>query len=323
MLPLEIGSFVDLLSPIFGVLALIVLLFMSSAVLAGRHRRRAWKATTEEMARRVGGNGGEMVRAHGAQRASDSIENLVRRFYYVVATISAMGMVILPVVPVEQKTRFVIWLALTGITFITAFTLLLHWRDWDEEDEALLRRILRSREERALSRAGLIVRDELTGIYTPDYWLHALEIHSSRLLRRPTPVTCLMIDVLGLEDLRRELGNELIDDLLSQIAREIINNVRPDDFVCRIREGRFAIALLRCPSEYADGVGYRVVTNVQFVLMGQLDDRYRSMLQFEWESATLPGDALTPVQLLRVAERSLERENFLPVRVAEGGGQAG
>ena len=197
-----IESSTDLLAPICGVLALIVLVFMSSVLVAGKRRRRHWRVISHE-AEAAGGNesGSRMARAKRAERSSDFLDNLMRRLYYAIAVASALGMVTLPMMPIDQGTRLAIWLVLIAITFLSAFILLIYWRDWDNEREVLLRRALRARQERAISRAGLIVRDELTGLYTSDFWLHALEMSSGRLFRKPTPITCLMIGLKGLPEL--------------------------------------------------------------------------------------------------------------------------
>jgi diguanylate cyclase (GGDEF)-like protein len=151
----------------------------------------------------------------------------------------------------------------------------------------------------------LSVRDRLTGLYTPEYWLHALELRNGHYLRRATPVTCLMIGIKGLAEIRRERGDSHTDELLRQMALQILSDVRPADVVCRYRGSRFAVALLRCPADQVGPIAQRLTDNLRSLLR-QHTGEGRSRLHVQWEAATLPGDALTPVELLRIAGKSLD-----------------
>ena len=68
------------------------------------------------------------------QRASDFLENLVRRVYYAVATICAVAPIVLPLLRVEQPKVTSAWLFLSPVTVAGAYLLLLHWRSADEEN---------------------------------------------------------------------------------------------------------------------------------------------------------------------------------------------
>lgn len=297
----------DLLSIIGGILVLGVLLNTSSVVVSGKRFRRAragnllpdWKTGGEERTMQA-------TRTRRDQRASDFLENLLRRSYYGAAVLAALGMLLLPFLPVQRETRLVVWLTLTGASFVVAFVLLWYWRSGDEEREARLLKSLRAAGERKGWRAGLKVRDRLTGLYTAEYWLHALELRNGRYLRRATPVTCLMIGVKGLAEVRRSEGNRAADELLRSMALQILADVRPSDLVCRYRGGRFAVALLRCPADHAEAIAGRLGDELRRLLRDQTGDRGSHRLHVQWETATLPGDALTPMQLLRVAGKSLD-----------------
>jgi len=293
----------DLLSVLSGMLLLGVLVNTSGVVAAGKRLRRVrlgkpwpgWVTGGEERTMQA-------IRAQRTQRSTDFLENLLRRSYYGAALVAAVGILLLPFLPIERGERLVAWLTLTGASFVVAFVLLLYWHSGDEEREARLLRTLRAAHERKGSRAGLNVRDRLTGLYTPEYWLHALELRSGGYLRRATPVTCLMIGVKGLAEIRREQGDRRADELLCGMALQILRDVRPSDVVCRYRGGRFAVALLRCPAERVEAIADRLTGDLRSLLL-QAGSEW---LHVQWEAATLPGDAITPVQLLRVAGKSLD-----------------
>ena len=286
----------DLLAILSGILVFGVLFHTSSVVVAGKRLRR------------TGGEERTMqaTRTRRSQRSSDFLENLLRRSYYGAAMAATLGLILLPFLPVERGARLLAWLSLTGASFVVAFVLLLYWYNGDEEREARLLKSKRAAGERSGLRAGLNVRDRLTGLYTPEYWLHALELRNGRLLRKATPVTCLMIGVKGLAEIRREQGDPPADELLRQLALQILADVRPSDVVCRYRGGRFAVALLRCPADQVQDIAARLTGNLRNLLHGQLPVERQNRLHVQWEAATLPDDALTPVQLLRVAGKSLD-----------------
>jgi len=67
------------------------------------------------------------------QRASDFLENLVRRVYYAVAILCAVAPIVLPLLRVELPNHTSAWLFLSPVTVAGAYLLLLHWRSSDDE----------------------------------------------------------------------------------------------------------------------------------------------------------------------------------------------
>lgn len=248
----------------------------------------------------------QSTRTRRNQRSSDFLENVLRRSYFGAAAVAALGMLLLPFLPIPHETRLLLWLSLTGSSFAVAFVLLIYWRNGDADREAQLMKALWEVGNRRGSPAGLRVRDPLTGLYTPEYWLHALELRNGHHLRRATPVTCLMIGMNGLPQIRQEYGDPVADHLLRNVALQILADVRPSDAVCSYREGRFAIALLRCPADRAASIADRLTSHLRPLLQSQNGALRDQHLQVLWQTATLPGDVFTPVQLLRVAGQLLD-----------------
>lgn len=67
------------------------------------------------------------------QRASDFLENLVRRVYYAVAILCAVAPIVLPFLRVQLPNHTSAWLVLSPATVAGAYLMLLHWRSADEE----------------------------------------------------------------------------------------------------------------------------------------------------------------------------------------------
>ena len=67
------------------------------------------------------------------QRASDFLENLVRRVYYAVAILCAVAPIVLPLLRVELPNHTSAWLFLSPVTVAGAYLLLLHWRSSEDE----------------------------------------------------------------------------------------------------------------------------------------------------------------------------------------------
>jgi diguanylate cyclase (GGDEF)-like protein len=157
----------------------------------------------------------------------------------------------------------------------------------------------------------------LTGVYTLDFWLHSLESLSGRYLRNPLPITALMLEIIGLGELRAVRGDSAGEEIVLRASQEIARNIRANDLICRYRGQRFAVALLRCPPKYAEPVAKRVASNVTQLVFQGTNQRLGSNLSLEWAVATMPGEASTPLQLLRLSEASLDLKKSI-VHVLKG-----
>lgn len=265
----------------------------------------------------------QIGRARRELRASDFISSSVRRTYYLITLLSAAALMALPLLALDPIQEKLAKLGLASTSFVGALALLAYWRGLNDEREGLLRNRLRQAQERAHARRGLAVRDELTGAYTLDFWLHIQELRTRRLVWRPSPVTCVMFDLEGLPELRARRGPAAGDDLLLQVAHEIMRNVRPRDLVARYRGQRFVIALNRCPGEAGAQVAQRVNHNLERLLLSATNRGQGSRLHLRWSAASIPGDASTPIQLLRVTETTLDvKKSLIPETEPEAGRRA-
>jgi len=299
-------SLLSIALPVFALFS------VSAAVVAGRRRRRRWiqemdqleQAKSEEEA-------GQIRHVRHELRANDFMSGALRRTYYLVTILSAVALLLLPFLRLEPSAGKSVKLAISSTTFLGALALLVYWRGSDDERESLLRRKLRQAQERAHARRGLAVRDELTGAYTLDFWLHVQELRTRRFVWRERLVTCVMIDVEGLAELRARRGSDASDQALTRVAQQIIRNVRPRDLVASYRGQRFVIALDNCPAKLGRQVADRIAINIERISLRGTNKVHGSELKLRWSSACIPQDASTPIQLLRVTETTLDVQKSL------------
>lgn len=244
-------------------------------------------------------------------RANDFMSSSIRRVYYLTTVLSAVALMLLPLMSLEPSRERFAKRALTTVTSLGALALLAYWRGSDDERESLLRRKLRKAQERAHARRGLAVRDELTGAYTLDFWLHVQELRTRRLVWRPAKVTCVMFDLEGLPELRARRGSAVSEEVLVRVAQQLMRNVRPRDLVASYRGQRFVIALDNCPAELGKQVAQRIAINIERLSLSGTNKGSGSNLGLLWSSASIPRDASTPIQLLRITETTLDLKKSL------------
>lgn len=296
----------NVIAPTSGAVAVIALILMSSVVVAGKRRRSQWIHQAQHMDYEKGAAlKDHTARAQQTQRASDFLYNLSRRIYYVITLMSAAILLILPFIKIGQTTRVHLFLIFNGVIFLGALILLYSWHGQDDERERFLRKKLRLAQEHVIEKRGLKVRDQLTHLYSTEFWLHGLELQLGRIIRRPIPVTCLMIEVVGLAELRRIHGDKAADRVLIVVSRALARAIRATDLICRCHDQRFAICLFRCSEKFGRSVGKRITTIVTRMVLKGINRHYGRHLELQWEIATLPNDASTPVQLLRLTEQTL------------------
>lgn len=214
----------------------------------------------------------------------------------------ALGLAALPFLPIEQPLRALLWAGMTAGSLLSALVLLLHWRSSDQQGTAPNAASSAGRDRHA--RRGRQERDRLTGLYARDVWMQAIGRRLDRWFRRPTPVSLMVLRLEGNLDLAG--GNEL----LRQLGLELLDNVRPNDLCARLGDRQLAVALARCPLECAPEVADRVAHSLHRLVSpgeGGADLRLR------WAAATLPDQAGSPAELLRVACKGLDRGTGRPM----------
>jgi diguanylate cyclase (GGDEF)-like protein len=297
-------------------LSLAGLLAMGVLMLRAQRRRRQADEAARRMGPAVRASSAEQVRQlQRAARASDTVESALRISYFLLAVAAAASSIGLGFTDLTESVKSSLSIASLGVTSLAAVFVLRYWHSGGEGWDRAVRNRLREAEEGLLSRRGLAARDRVTGLYTMEFVLHGLEARLGRLLRRPRPVTCVLLQVEGLPALRQQLGSAVGDDVLRRVGEEVRRNLRADDLVCRAEGERILMALMRCPGKYGPSVSRRVSTNVQRLLLQSLGRQYQIELGLTSAHASLPEDASTPLELVRRVESDLDiKRSLLAVR---------
>jgi diguanylate cyclase (GGDEF)-like protein len=95
--------------------------------------------------------------------------------------------------------------------------------------------------------------DPVTGVWNRLQVIERLTGEWSRSERYASPIACLVVEVLGLADLRARQGNFVADEILKAVARRLKRTVRDHDVVGRYGDSRFVIIAV------ADGDGAKAL----------------------------------------------------------------
>lgn len=299
-----IYALIDGTAPIWSLLAFVALLFMSTVNVRGKIRRRflAKSASTIMLDRRRVAH-----KAYRAQRAADFLDIALHRCYYLVGVVSIGVLWVLPFTPMSQTARALLWASFFGLAFVSAGIMYLNYRNRDDDGEIQTRK--RLAEAQVLSTTPRIVAmvDEITGLYTVQFWLGAQKFRTGGKLRRPMPVTCLVLELPDLSRIRVHYGDSVANEIVVQFASHLRNNVRSEHLLCRVRYDCFAVALLHCPPDAASRIGRQIVHNWSGLTVFGDDAPLKVILRIQWASATSPGYGIDPDQLLNAAIASLNR----------------
>lgn len=300
--------------PLLGLMAIIVLFLLRGVVVAGKWRRKQLLRQMDTLADPRRNTSVEIAKAIRAERATDFWEMLARRFYFGIALTSALGLLLIQFLPLTTTQSLYVKGVLTLITFGATSILLWYWQGWDDDRERVLRKRLRLASEREQARQGLVVRDQSTGLYSREFFRRELRREVGRFFQRSLPISCLILELERFDDFKSRWGESVAQATLKRIGQAIEQNVRPYDIVARYGSNRFAVALLRCKREDANGVGQRVIGNVTHLVLKEMNRRYTEQLEFVWVSCTLPGKGRTPEEAMATAERILDFKKQEPQR---------
>lgn len=293
---------------------MIILFLLRGVVMAGKWRRRQFLRQMDIVTDPGRKSAIEIAKAMRAERASDFWEMVARRFYFVIASTSALGLVLIQFLPLTTTQSLYLKALLMLVTFGATSILLWYWQGWEDERERILRKRLRLAYEREQARRGLLVRDESTGLYSREFFLRELRREIGRSFQRSLPISCLVLELEGLDDFKSRWGEGMAEAILERIGQAIEQNVRSYDLVARYAPNRFALALLKCKRGDVGSAGQRITGNVAHLILEEMNRIYAEQLEFIWVSCTLSRKGERPEEAMAAAERILDFKRERPKR---------
>jgi hypothetical protein len=204
----------------------------------------------------------------------------------------------------ESWQQWIIWF-IVCIAILGSQTIALHYlHKWINYEERFLLKQVYQIEELILKKSGLSTSNESTGLYTREFVAHILELYTSRIVGRVLPVTCLVIEIVGLESMPKDKAEEIALQVMPELASVIVKRVRISDMVYQPAWNRLGVVLLRYPARSTD-----VIEKHLLIMCHSTLERYNSIhhwgLEVHWSGAILPIQARTPLHLLHIGEASL------------------
>lgn len=100
--------------------------------------------------------------------------------------------------------------------------------------------------------------DAVTGLHNQRWLDETLDRLIMRAATDRAPLSLVAVELNDLPGLTAQIGQELTDHLLREIARVLVNTVRPTDLMARHASGRFVIMLPGTDQEKAEALANRV-----------------------------------------------------------------
>lgn len=129
---------------------------------------------------------------------------------------------------------------------------------------AVIRILIENRHLRLISSI-----DKVSGVYTRKYFEQAIANELHKAAREQYPLSLIMIDVDEFKNVNDTYGHQRGDEILRDIGRILLENIRPQDICCRYGGEEFAILLPDTSEAEAAVVAERLRTAVESAkLMG-------------------------------------------------------
>ncbi len=112
--------------------------------------------------------------------------------------------------------------------------------------------------------------DKLTGVYTRKYFESVFEVQLKKAHREKSPFSIIMADIDKFKSINDNYGHQKGDEILSNIGKILLDNVRTTDICCRYGGEEFIILLPNTDIPVAEIIAERLRFSVEKAhLMGQ------------------------------------------------------
>jgi diguanylate cyclase (GGDEF)-like protein len=153
--------------------------------------------------------------------------------------------------------------------------------------------------------AQLAVTDGLTGLYNHRHFHERLALEVERSGRSGLPLALYMIDVDWFKRYNDKNGHPAGDEVLRQLARQLGDGRRVNDFVARYGGEEFAVVLVDAPKLTAFQVAEKLRERVAAHPFPHADGQPGARLTISIGVAAFPEDAADAEGLVRAADAAL------------------
>lgn len=162
--------------------------------------------------------------------------------------------------------------------------------------------VLRQRVDRGLE---LSVIDQLTGLHNRRYMMSQLEQLIHRSLHGRRPLSVMMADIDHFKLVNDTHGHQAGDDVLRDIGKRFLANVRPTDIVCRTGGEEFMVIMPDTPGDKACAAAERIRKAVAAEEFLTLNETLSLSITVSAGVSTLQDSADTIDDLIRRADNAL------------------
>lgn len=147
------------------------------------------------------------------------------------------------------------------------------------------------------------VRDGLTTLYNRRHFDERLEKEIERARRYGRQVSCILLDIDGLDDVNESRGHRVGDELIRSVADIMLSETRASDFVARYGGEEFALILPETTGSDAGILSERIRTSVDGCAVRCGDEEIR--VTVSCGVATYPDHARDAATLMRMADSAV------------------
>lgn len=153
----------------------------------------------------------------------------------------------------------------------------------------------------------LAITDGLTELYNYRYFKDQLSQEITRAKRHNTYVSIAMIDIDYFKHYNDTHGHPAGDLVLKIIAQLLRNNIRKIDVAARYGGEEFALILTETDKQAAGFVANKIKNLVEQQKFNYEETQPKGKLTISMGVSTFPHDALTPDDLVKIADQRLYR----------------
>lgn len=281
----------ELLSSWWGAAVVLGLILLNAVALTGYWNRF-------QLDRRLSGTELQSGKeARGAKRQPGSGElfrqdlqffsTWANRIYFVLTMGCALLLVSLPLFPVDNRTRFLLWLALTSSTLFGSYRLYLAWRGKDNRIRGV-KGSLRSRKDFEESLDELSENALPLRIMERDEWLERVKSAYSLDKEKRGPISLIGFQVVGHEELAGKVDKLPADRVSVLVGDSLVRALRDEDLVCQAAKDIFFCMLKDCPQGYVSSIGDRITANVNDNLLKRASRIYEQNLTLVYVPLVFP-----------------------------------